>query len=243
MRVAHILLPFALALPALAQEMEIPKPAKELAKYQKLIGSWEGSGQVWMEAGATPTAWTASSTCKEILGGFFFQEDTEVDLGGEFTTPLQMRALHGFDNERQSYIMYGVSNNGIGNAEQAYWVGDTLVVSGSGLDPESGLPYVDRTLIKYGKDSYDLEIDRAVGDGDFFTHVSGTFKRAKTAKAGFAREASFMQMPVAPAMGSLGKICGKFDIVGSMIPMPAGAVSLAGPLGRATPLGRRTQRA
>ena len=51
-----------------AQEMEMPKPAVELNKFDRLIGTYEGSGMAAMEPGGELNLpWTGSSLTRRFL--------------------------------------------------------------------------------------------------------------------------------------------------------------------------------
>ena len=67
--------------PVLAQEdaaMGAPKPAKELEKYSKLLGYWEGEGTSKSGPQKPTTRWTSSAHVRKVLDGHFVREDTRI---------------------------------------------------------------------------------------------------------------------------------------------------------------------
>jgi hypothetical protein len=151
-------------------------PAPELKKFDKLIGSWSGSGTVRWTHDAKPENWTAEVTARWVLGGHFVEEEVTVNLGPDRPVPLEFRTLHGFDREQNRYVTYSAGSIGESHCCESFWLGDSVYVTPN-AGTEGGLPAIDRSMARFSKDSYTYLIERAVGDGPVHVHVEGTFKR------------------------------------------------------------------
>lgn len=196
-----------------------PQPAKELAKLERLIGNWVGSGTAVMAPGAPEMPWTATSTFKKAMGGHCLLEETLIDIGPEAPAPIVFKSYYGFDRENNRYVVCGISNMGPGAATELHLVDDdTLVTVESRL--EEGKLVVDRWVTKLGKESYSFIGHRAIADGEFFVHVKGSMKRAKTAPRGIALNATASLRPVPAEMQKLSPLDGTYKFEGEMSMAP-----------------------
>lgn len=196
---------------AAAQDMEMPKPSPELAKFEPLLGRWTGKGTFRTEPGAEAQPWTASMEFTKVVGGFAYQEDLVIDVGE--ATPLRMRSVYGRDGESGRQIAYSASNQG--DAVLMDWhftSADTLLVYGA-YRAKDGVS-VGRTVVKFTKDSYSFRHDGMRGVGEHFTEVEGSFTRGGSAAK--VTDASFMQIPISAEMTALAKTFGSYEVTGEM---------------------------
>lgn len=84
-------------------------PPKELAKFDGMLGAWEGSGKVWMTPDAEPMAWTATARYSKVLKGYFIREDTTIDFG---MGKLAMIGYLAWDAETKQFRQFGASSMG-----------------------------------------------------------------------------------------------------------------------------------
>jgi len=187
-----------------------PTPAPQLAKFDRVVGSWQGSGTMIQKPGDEPMKWTASNTVKRAFGGHIVERDTTVEFG-DAAPPVTMRALVGWDPDREQFKVCALSDRRPGSARDITWADDkTLVSVFTGL--EDGQQVIERTVAVFGDDKYSLTIDRAVGSGDFYRCAEGNFERGKapsTMEASFSRNAT-----PAVAMGKVARMAGSYDFKG-----------------------------
>ncbi len=109
--------------------MTMPKPSPELAKFEPLIGNWEGVGTATMAPGAPPTNWTSRGTAKWIMNGFFVQEDVRIKFEGEnVPPPMCWRTYYGWDSNKRKLVAFSASNEGkIESSQLLSWVGNTKI--------------------------------------------------------------------------------------------------------------------
>ena len=86
-RLAAALLPALLAAPLFAQEPPDMSPAKELKKFEPMIGNWAGTG-TFKEPTGQESKWSAKSTQKWVLNNHFVQEDSPDEIGQGIATWL-----------------------------------------------------------------------------------------------------------------------------------------------------------
>lgn len=221
-----LLLP-ALLVPALAAAgaAQMPEgPAKELARYDRLLGDFEGSGQVFHAPDAPPGQWTSVTSCTKVLGGHFLREDTSIDLGAEVPTPLQFTTFYGFDRETKSYRSYSMTNMGEVSTAEIHFIGDKMVWTGASMF--QGQPKIERWQVQFGDRGYTMIGEEAVGDSAFFTHVTGTFKKATGAEKAELADAAFVQGNGPATMKGFARMAGSYRLEGQMIPA-AGAPEMA----------------
>jgi|GEM_PF-2848055 len=153
------------------------QPSEQLRRFDRMIGNWEGSGEVFMGPGAEGMPWTSVSTTTRILGGHFLQEDMRVDMG-EGMPPMIWRTIFGWDSEHNRPLILGVSNLGTSMAGNMYWQDENTTITVShGL--EEGTPYAERSTTHWSDDGNHFVTERALGDGPFFVHVKGSMKKSE----------------------------------------------------------------
>jgi hypothetical protein len=177
------------------------EPAKELARFDPLLGNWEGSGTATGSAGKQ-TKWTSKATVQKILGGHYVQDDTRVDLE-DMPAPLVFRTVFAWNVAEQRFTEMSLGNTGEAKRADVYWTEDGGLI-GTGTAVDQGRPVVRRSVTKLtGKDTFEFRMDQAVGTGEFERKVFGTYKRGGT---GFS--AGETCAPVAPPSGELKKFDG-----------------------------------
>lgn len=117
-----LILGFALAQPALGQELD---EAAMMAAYEKamtptdaharladMAGSWDMTVTMWMEPGADPIVSKATATREMVLGGRYLTEVVEGEglLGGPFIG----QGWTGYDNLGEEYKATWIDNMGTG---------------------------------------------------------------------------------------------------------------------------------
>jgi Protein of unknown function (DUF1579) len=209
---------------AFAQEGEMDMgPAKEVKAFDKLLGTWTGSGTVRASADAR-MKWTATSHTTSVLGGHFVQEDTKIVFEGEQAPPaLVFRTLYGFDKETKRWMSYAISNMGTAEAKQIHWVDGKMMSGGSKVEKDmTGKDQfiVERWSTTFNEDGYSVASYQTIGNGRPFAHVVGSFKKAKVANASFKANKIAPMIPVPKQMGALQKWSGSYHLKGWMIMMP-----------------------
>ena len=201
-----------LAATALAQG---PQPAKELAPYKALVGHWEGSGTVNPGPGMT-LEWTATIDFQPILGGHFYQEDLNVDLG-EDMPPYQARTIHGWDSEGGRYIQFGIDSDGSGVLSEMHWAGHVLVGSRTMVDEMSGQVMTTRNTAEVADGKWTIDMRRAVAGGDESAFVQGVMER--TAERAQPIDASAVRAGgLSPDLADLRPLVGKWNVTGQVRP-------------------------
>ena len=209
------------AAPAVAQAPDT-SPAKEVKKFEKLIGTWEGTGTVTHGPEAPTEKWTSRSSCKWVLGGHFVREDVRIDVPSQ-ANPLEFISLYGWDRENKRYIQVGISNLGSGTLTEVHWTANGKMVTGS-TSVAMGELVVDRWVTTFGDGEISFVGNQAEGDGPFYEMVVGTMKRtnAKATEVNIVN-ASFMPAAVTAHTAAIGKLSGTvgdYKMKGWFIPAP-----------------------
>ncbi len=204
-----------------AQDGMMMTPPKELGRYEKLVGNWEGDGLVRASADEDPVKWTAHSTCKKVLGGWAYQEDMRIDLAMEGAPPLIFRSYYGYDQATKQYRVMSFSNAGSPSMQRILWAEDNLIV-GSQSMMEEGQSVTETWRTRFAtKDLYIFRIERAVAGASPFLHVNGGMRRGGK---GFEVTPSTVKLAMAapdPAMKRLRDDSGVWILrKGSVVPMP-----------------------
>lgn len=211
----------AFVVPALAQDMERPSPSPKLKAFEPFTGSWTGKGTVTPQEGADPMPWTATTVMKPVLDGFFFQDDSKIEMPG-MPTPLGMRTVYGWDAENERYVAYGVGNTGEGEMATVHFPDPrTMVMGSAGL--RMGQYTVSRAVWKIDGDTSTFVSERANDAGDWYVEVEGTFERGDATAPASVQvvDASFMDVPVHEQTSRLADaLSGKYAIQGSMTIAP-----------------------
>jgi hypothetical protein len=84
---------------------QAPQPDPALQRLQPLVGSWDMKGHF---VGSDEQNIVGRATFQWLQGGFFLQQDTEIDLGGVFH--VNSRELIGYDPDTQAFSSLVFSN-------------------------------------------------------------------------------------------------------------------------------------
>jgi len=219
---------------AVLPAQDMPKPAKELARFDRLIGDWEGSGTAAMGPGTARAPWTATISYQKVLGGHFIMDTTIVTLGPPGSPRMEFRGYMGWDRENGRYMLHSCGNNGKSKTVEMAWVdADTMVMPHTGWN--QGQIGATREIVRLTKSGgLEIQIDAAAGASPFFTTVKGSFKkktRSPTAQAsktrgehvaGLLDKGTPGMTPVASEMETLSKLLGSWSITGTMMEKPGG---------------------
>lgn len=207
-----LLTPFA------KSQEEASGPAKEQARFHKLIGHWQGTGEFRLAPDAPASEWTTVATARSILGGHFVQEDVSIDFGAYAPNPFVMRNYYGYDKESKKWLMHSFNNMGGVSVSEVLWEEGKMLIGNS--TTELGQLLIEHSIRTLEGDSYTMEIRRAVGSGESFVHSLGIFERQEVADASFAKDIPAF-MPAAEQMSKLNNWVGSFRMEGWMIMSPA----------------------
>jgi hypothetical protein len=213
-----VLAVLACLVPLTAQD-SAPQPSPKLEAFAPFVGHWTGSGTVVPEEDGAAVEWTATVEFAPVLGGFFFQDDTVVEMVG-MPTPLVMRTVYGWDAENERYVAYGIGNTGEAQLTRVHFPKPgTMVMAGSGM--RFGQLTLGRTVWMAKGDSTSFRSERANDAGSWYTEVQGRMQRVETAPKPAPAEASFMDMPVPePIEKLLDAMAGTYGVAGAMTMAP-----------------------
>jgi hypothetical protein len=82
-----------------------PRPDPALQRLEPLVGTWDMKGHF---VGSDEENIVGDASFQWLEGGFFLQQDTEIDLGG--LVQVKSRELIGYDPETQAFSSYVFSN-------------------------------------------------------------------------------------------------------------------------------------
>jgi len=208
--------------PVLAQEdmpMGLPQPAKELEKFSRLIGYWQGEGTSTQGPNKPMGKWTSTSHIRKVLGGHFLREDVRID-GEGWPAPLQFIQFFGYDKKKQRYTSVAVSNMGTAERSEIIFQDDNTMVS-AGVKFFQGKLVTERWVTKFGDDGKISFVGHeAIGDGDFFVHVKGTSTRIDGKPKAKIVDASATMSEPTTEMGKLKGLIGTLRFKGEMLMMP-----------------------
>ena len=190
---------------------QVAAPAKQLARYDRLIGSWSGSGESFMEAGGEPIPWTSVSVVSRVMSGHYLRDLTRIQL------PMGTLAFithTGWDAEAGSYAQFGISNIGQISRTTPHWI-DENTVRTIEVTMEMDQQVVERWTTRIGKGEYSVLGERAVGGAEFFTHVKGTMHLMKTPPKGdlLGEVGAFMVSP-STEITRLNRMAGSYEVSG-----------------------------
>lgn len=219
MRAIICLLAITIASGPSAFAQQPPGPAPELAKYDRLIGNWSGSGNSVMAPGTPAAPWTATSSIQKVLGGHFLREDVIVDLGEDAPFSLMFRTLYGYDRERQRYMSISAGNMGPPMASEIHWADDNTMITAE-VSIEEGQVMSDRWVTSIGKDAIEFACHRVIGNGRPFIHVQGRMVRSNSDKPVELDTGAPSVVPIPEQMVRLGRIAGSYRMTGTYQAMP-----------------------
>ncbi len=211
-----------LTLPVLAQEdmpAGPPTPPKELEKFSRMIGYWQGEGTSRMDPSQPMQKWTSTSHVRKVLDGHFLREDLRIDSDA-WETPLQFITFYGYDQQKKRFVSAGVSNMGKAElSEITFQDEDTMVSACAGLC--DGKRVVERWVNKLGDDEITYLGNMAFNDGEWFVHVKGTARKIDGNPKAKIVDASHAFMGKASnEMGRLKNWVGKLRFKGELCMMP-----------------------
>lgn len=191
-----------------------PSPPAELKKFERLLGTWAGTGTATMAPGMDPSGWTSRSHIKKAMGGFFLEENTVIDVG-EGMPSFVFRSFMGYDSMHRKYLTVTVGNMGGASISEGHWVDDnTLVSVESGM--EDGAFAVDHWVTTLGTDTYSFVGHRSVDGGEFFVYVQGEMKRIDEPFEVPSSESTPAFGPVGAEMQKLNRMAGHYRLAGKM---------------------------
>jgi len=85
-------------------QMQVPQPDPALKKLEPLVGSWKLKGHL---TGSTEESISGHATFQWLDGGFFLQQDIELDFMG---MPIKSRELVGYDAATKKFSSQVFSN-------------------------------------------------------------------------------------------------------------------------------------
>lgn len=108
-----------------AQNDGMPQPDPALRKLDRLVGTWSMKGNL---VGSDEENIVGQTTYHWLEGGFFMQQDVEIDFAGMFQ--IKSRELIGYDPETEGLTSFVYSNMGPSPLPYRWAVeGDTLTIS------------------------------------------------------------------------------------------------------------------
>jgi hypothetical protein len=87
------------------QELQAPTPDPALMRLEPLVGTWRMRGHL---LGSDEENVVGQTTFRWLDGGFFMQQDVELDFAGMFH--VKSRELIGYDPETDGFASYVYSN-------------------------------------------------------------------------------------------------------------------------------------
>tara|TARA_R110002072_G_scaffold67163_3_gene165026 strand:+ start:17924 stop:18973 length:1050 start_codon:yes stop_codon:yes gene_type:complete len=227
-RLTSVLLPALLVTSLAAQEGQAPdmSPAKELAKFEPLIGNWSGSGKM-MEPGGASTNWTAEGTYRWALNKHFVQEDFIIKFEG-MDAPMTFRNYLGWDRENQRYVSAVASNQGTCRLNDMSILPDGTMMQMITHHME-GVPYIERACTKVTGDTASMKIEVMMSEGGSITMIDSAMKRSEKAFECDWGEDAWMGMEPNDHMKKLRVIRGQYQTKGEMVMAPeTPAMKIAG---------------
>lgn len=209
-----------------AQDFPVPAPAPELARYDVLLGTFEGRGTVSMGE-EQQMQWSSRTFARRVMNGHFVRADTVIEIAGEDAEPMQLGFIthYGWDPERERYVFYELSNMGTLVDGDVHWLEDGSMVTVASMI-EEGQPKVERWITHFSDDGQHFVGEEAIGDGPWHVHVTGGARRVENGPhidasrlgAFFAEPGAEMQK--ASRMSGSYNIEGKFRMVPEQPMMP-----------------------
>ncbi len=191
-----------------------PGPPAELEKFDRMLGTWAGTGTAVMAPGEEPGTWTSRSQVRKAMGGYFLEEVTVIDAGPAMPAPLVFLSYYGYDTQRGRYLSVGAGNMGLVSATEIHWVDENTMVSAQ-TSIENGSFVVDRWVTTIEKDRSSFVGQRAVGGGAFFEHLRGEMQRTDEPFVAPDLEAVPGMAPAGPEMERLNRMAGRYRLSGS----------------------------
>jgi hypothetical protein len=196
---------------------QIPKPPKELSKFDVLLGNWEGSGTRRARPDGEEFDWTAFMTTSKIMDGHFIQEDLSIYLGTENPVRFVTRAIYGWDPDAKQFKVFRVGNGGFRGPRKVYWTADGKLVN-VGTRLQRGLLITEQSVTESLGDKYRIRVEGSVNGGRFFELGEGVFVRRKESFS--ASEEVGASASVPNEMKELEGRVGQWKMKGQLSPTP-----------------------
>jgi len=201
-------------------------PAKEVARFEPLIGNWVGEGKM-KEPRGVETAWVAKMTYQWCLNKHFVQQDFEVRFEG-LVTPMTFRNYLGWDREQRRYVSILASNEGHVRIHPVTFLPDGTMLQVK-EQSQAGTPYAERAKTKVDGDSLSMIIDVLMAEGESLTMIDSNFRRADEAFEVDWGEDSWSDAVPHAQLKRVGAMRGMYAMEAEMIMVPgAPAVAVAG---------------
>jgi hypothetical protein len=216
-RLITVLLPALLAPSLFAQDEPDMSPAKELAKFEPLIGNWAGTGKM-VEPGGAATNWTAQGTYQWCLNKHFVQEDFVIRFEG-MSVPMTFRNYLGWDREGGRYVSVLASNEGVVRLSGITFLPDGTMMQMM-THQQDGVPYVERSRTKVDGEALSLVIDVLMADGQSLQMIDSKLTRSDKAFECDWGEEAWMGATPNEDMKRLRVIRGQYEVKGEMVMAP-----------------------
>lgn len=200
-----------------AQSDDPYPPAPELARFDRLLGDFTGSGEVWRAPDAPPVEWNATVHTRKVLAGHFVCADMTVEFPNEDRVPLRFLTFWGWDESRARFLEYAVTSEGEVTAKEPRWQGDALLTVTTRIEAEE--PVLERWTITLSGDGYALAVERAVGAGPLHAHARGVFRRAAEPQPAPPLDAPPQPSDAFAEIVSLQSLVGSYRLTGEVQPV------------------------
>ena len=217
------LLPSTLALGLLAGAAGAQyalEPPPGMAKFDRMIGEWDGEGIYYMAPETEGMPWTAQASVRKALNGFAVIDDSLIQTA--FGT-MPWRTYYAWDQMGDKPVMFGLGETIEDAHYELYWVDDDTLV-GHSIGRRMGVPTSTTWTTHYEADSFHFTIDMTMGDQPSFRQLEGRYHRVDREEPVQNSNVTSGMAPVAPEMERLGGMVGTHAMTGTarMAPeMPA----------------------
>ncbi len=142
--------------PSQDDRARLAQPGPEHRNLSAFVGSWDVSGQMWMEPGASPETVSGTCTARWVLDNRFVQSHAEGSYGGK---PYEGFGVMGYDNAQKKYVSSWQDNmcTSLKSAKGEYDAASkTFTFKGESKD-EKGLNVLTRCTVKVTSDNEHTE--------------------------------------------------------------------------------------
>lgn len=196
-----------------------PQPApEEMKRLDRLVGQWAGSGTAKGEATQEHgIPWTSRTTTTKVMEGHFLREDQIIELEG--MPPLAFINLYGYDQAKERFVVYSVSNAGEMTVREMHWIDENTTVLAAGK-VYMGKATVERWTTTIGDGVLHYLGEEMGPTGPAFVHVKGTSKRVEDGKpVDVSKVGAFFAQP-SPQMKYAARMVGTYVLKGSYAMAP-----------------------
>ena len=172
-------------LAAVAAEASAAKPGPEMAKMQRLLGTWQVKGTMIPSPGAPPMEISGRETYEAAPGGNVLHSHTVGDPvampGATEKVSYEGISFLGWNPESRCYEWVSADSMGMVGYMRTWWSDEhTLVMTCS--DPMMGQPCAMRGILAFGKDGQPairFSSERFPGAGPMLKDFEATYTRAR----------------------------------------------------------------